>query len=74
MNRLSEQRIAQVVGEQVVLAKERAPNYHNDLAATLVKVVRVQSDESTNRFRQKQVKRIIEDLGTQVLTQQQESK
>ncbi len=71
---LSEQRIAEVVGEQVVLAKERAPNYHNDLAATLVKVVRVQGEEFTDRLRQKQVKRIIEELGTQVLTQQQEGK
>ena len=70
---LSEQRITEVVGERVVLAWERIPGYHNDLAAALVKVIRVQDEGFSDRLRRQQVKRIIEELGEQVLTQQQEN-
>ena len=69
---LSEQRISEVVGERVVLAWERAPGYHNDLAATLVQIVRVQDEGFSERLRRGRVKRIIEELGTQVLADQQE--
>ena len=70
---LSEQRITEVVGERVVLAWQRTPGYHNDLAAALVKVVRVQDEGFSDRLRRQRVKRIIEQLGQQVLTQQQEN-
>ncbi len=74
MAMLSERRIAQVVGEQVVFAQERTPEYHNNLATTLVNIVRVQDEGFSDRRRREQVKRIIEKLGAQVMTQQQEHK
>ncbi|MCY4522852.1 MAG: hypothetical protein OXC13_19010 [Caldilineaceae bacterium] len=70
---LSERRIVQVVGEQVVFAQERISEYRNNLVVTLVNVVRVQDEGFSDRRRKKQVKQIIEELGAQVLTQQQES-
>ena len=73
MAMLSERRIAQVVGEQVVFAQERASEYHNSLATTLVNIIRVQEEGFSDRRRREQVKRIIEELGARVLTQQQES-
>ena len=73
MAMLSERRIAQVVGEQVVFAQERASEYHNNLATTLVNIIRVQEEGFSDRRRREQVKRIIEELGARVLTQQQES-
>ena len=72
MAMLSERRIAQVVGEQVVFAQERTSKYHNNLATTLVNIVRVQEEGFSDRRRREQVKRIIEELGLRVLTQQQE--
>ncbi len=73
MAMLSERRIVQVVGEQVVFAQERISEYRNNLVVTLVNVVRVQDEGFSDRRRKKQVKQIIEELGAQVLTQQQES-
>ena len=70
---LSAQRITEIVGERVVLAWERTPGYHNDLAAALLNIVRVQDEGFSDRGRRHQVKRIIEELGEQVLTQQQEN-
>ena len=54
---LSGQRIAEAVGEQVVLVGRRTPDYHNDLAATLLKIVRVQDEGFSDRRRREQVKR-----------------
>ena len=71
MAMLSEQRIAEVVGERVVLAWERAPEYHNDLAKTLVRIVEVQDEGFSDRLRRERVKRIVEELGTRVLAQQE---
>lgn len=73
MAMLSERRIVQVVGEQVVFAQERIPEYRNNLAITLVNIVRVQDEGFSDRRRKEQVKRIIEELGVRVLTHQQES-
>ena len=67
---LSENQIAEVVGQQVVLVWERAPGYHNDLAVALVDIVRVQDEGFPDRTRRARVKRIIEDLGDRVLSQQ----
>ena len=73
MAMLSERRIVQVVGEQVVFAQERIPEYRNNLVVTLVNVVRVQDEGRSDRHRKEQVKRLIEELGVRVLTHQQEN-
>ena len=73
MSLISEQRIVQVVWERVAFVKERTPEYHKHLVLTLVKVVREQSHGFSTRSRRERVKRIIEELGMQMLTQQQES-
>ncbi len=70
---LSEQQIARVVGELVVLAWQRTPNYHSDLVETLIKIVRAQDEGFSDRLRKERVKRIIEGLGIRVLAQEQES-
>lgn len=67
---LTRSRIAEVVRQQVVLVFERAPGYHNDLASALVDIVNLQDEQFPDRTRRARVKRIIEELGDQVLSQQ----
>ena len=67
---LTRSRIAEVVRQQVVLVFERAPGYHKDLASALVDIVNLQDEQFPDRTRRARVKRIIEELGDQVLSQQ----
>ena len=68
---LTQNRIAEVVREQVVLVWERAPGYHKDLASALVDIVSLQDQGFPVRTRRARVKRIIEGLGDRVLSQQE---
>ncbi len=70
---LSERRIAEVVGERVVLLWERGPGYRNGLTAALVEIVSAQDEGFSDRHRRERVKRIIERLGAQLPVQQGDS-
>ena len=67
---LSQERLLEVLTAQVLLAWQRAPDYHDDLAAALIDVLREQDKGASERGRRDGVKRIIEALGGKVLGQQ----
>ena len=60
---LSQKRIGDVLGDQVMRVGERFPGYHNDLAEALRDVLVAQHEGYSNRGRRARVKQIIEALG-----------
>ena len=70
---LSEQRIAEVIREQVVLTWERMPTYRQDLAKTLIAAMQAQQEGLSDRGRRDRVKRIIESLATKVRQQAEQA-
>jgi hypothetical protein len=63
----SQQRMTDEIREQVALVWKRSPNYRNDLALSLIDVLRAQDQGLSERSRREQVKRIIETLGAKTL-------
>ena len=70
---LSEQRIADVIRQEVVLAWERTPSYRQDLAKTLMASMQAQQEGLSDRGRRDRIKRIIETLATQVRQQAEQA-
>lgn len=66
---LSEQRLADVIRQEVVLVWERTPSYRQDLAKTLIASMQAQQEGLSERGRRDRVKRIIEALATKVQQQ-----
>lgn len=68
---LSQQRIRDVLGEQVMRVGERVPGYRKDLVEALRDVLMAQNEGHSEHGRRARVKQIIEALGGKVLDQRQ---
>lgn len=63
----SQQRMVQEIREQVALVSDHTPNYRNGLVKALIEILRAQDQGLSDRSRRERVKRIIENLGVNVL-------
>ena len=64
---LSQERISEVLQQQMVLVSQRAPEYREGLANVLKAALLAQDEGSSARRRQERIIRSIEGLGAKVL-------